>query len=256
MYTKSYKIGKATISVVTISFIIEEIKKCIQNKISCYICVSNMRTVTIANKDPHYLSVMENALMCIPDGMPLVWCGKAWGIKEVQRTCGPELFRTILKLNDNSFKHFFLGDTDETLSKLKEKSQKEFNCEISGMYSPPFLPIENYNIKDIANRINKSGANIVWCSIRAPKQDILAARLQPLLNPGIVIIGIGAAFRFLLGEYKQAPIWAQKTGLSGLFCLRNTSFFKELKWYIVHSSYLCYYLFSIWTNRMVTKTHL
>ena len=161
------------------------------------------RTVVMANKDDAYHEIMEKSLFNAPDGTPLVWCGKAWGINQIGRACGPYLFDDIIENNEPLFKHFFLGDTEETELKLKEKCEKEYGAKIVGMYSPPFLPLEKYDLKEIADLINRSGANIVWTSIRAPKQDFLNAKLIPYLNDGIVLIGVGAAFRYKLGELKS-----------------------------------------------------
>lgn len=94
--------------------------------------------------------------------------------------------------------------------------QKYSKAQIVGTYSPPFLPLEKYDLEDMARRINESGANVVWFSLRSPKQDYLAQRLQTFLQNKLCI-GVGAAFRFALGEYKHPNKTVQKLGLTGLF---------------------------------------
>ncbi|MBR3855883.1 MAG: WecB/TagA/CpsF family glycosyltransferase [Bacteroidaceae bacterium] len=64
---------------------------------------------------------MHNALMCLPDGMPLVWMARLWGLKDVGRSAGPDLFTTMLQDEKSHIKHFLLGDTDETPKAISEK---------------------------------------------------------------------------------------------------------------------------------------
>ena len=210
-----------------------------------YVCVSNMRTVVAANRDPAYLDVMEHSILNVPDGTPLVWCGKAWGLS-VERVVGLDLFTTLLK---DGVPQFFLGDTEETLEAVKEKAVLE-GCPVAGVYSPPFAPLEEYDLQGIAKRITDSGARIVWTSLRAPKQDFLAARLLPFVEDGVVFIGVGAAFRLYLGEYELDRGPLQKMGLGGLKMLRNTTVWKEMKWYVTHAWFLTGYLCSIIWKRL------
>lgn len=150
-----YRVGKAPILVTSQEDAANRVKNLIREGKKGYICISTMRTVVIANNEPKYMEVMEKSLFNTPDGTPLVWCGRAWGIKQVQRACGPHLFDDLLADNDPTLKHFLLGDTEETEMKLKEKCEKEYGTQIVGMYSPPFVPLEEYDIPEIAKMINE-----------------------------------------------------------------------------------------------------
>lgn len=241
-----YRVGRARISITTENKAIQQIKNTISAHIKGYVCISTLRTVVIANEDDKYQDVMENSQMNTPDGTPLVWCGHWWGLKEVQRACGPHIFPRMLKDKDANLKHFFLGDTDETLATLTKKATEEFGANVVGTYSPPFKPLEEYDIKGIAKRINDSGANIVWTSLRAPKQDFLNAMVTPYLNNGIVMVGVGAAFRSVIGGLRQPGGVLQKMGLAGLkFRRDNTSWWHLVKWYFKHAIYLMKYFLII-----------
>ena len=248
---ESYRIGKVPIHVTTIPDACARILKAIAGGEKGYVCVSNMRTVVAANRDPAYLDVMGHSLLNVPDGTPLVWCGKAWG-KPAKRVVGLDLFIALLT---SGVSQFFLGDTEETLAAVKEKATAE-GCVVAGMYSPPFTPLEEYDLQGIADRINGSGAQLVWTSLRAPKQDILASRLMPYLGDGIILVGIGAAFRLYLGEYQLDRGFLQKIGLGGLKMQRNSSVWKELKWYSSHGLFLLRSLITIWFTRMFKRNKL
>ena len=255
MKCADYRIGRVLIAITNYEKTIDFLHKTIQEGGKGYVCVSNMRTVTLANKDDKYFEVMKASLMNIPDGTPLVWCGHWWGISEVERVCGPRLFEKMLADKTHGFKHFFLGDTEDTLAALTKKATEDEGATIAGSYSPPFKPLEEYNLKGLAKMVNDCGANVVWTSLRAPKQDYLNQMLEPLLNDGIVMIGIGAGFRAYLGELKvKEGGRIQKLGLSGWTMLRdNTSVWKELMWYIRHTIVLTGYFIGIKWCRLTGK---
>jgi len=241
----TYRVGKAPVQVTSVGDARERILAAVAAGEKGYVCVSNMRTVVAANRDPEYLSVMEQSLLNVPDGMPLVWCGKAWGLP-AERVVGFDLFTSLLQAD---VPQFFLGDTPETLEALIEKASTG-GAEVAGAFSPPFVELDSFDLQDIADRINRSGAKIVWTSLRAPKQDFLASRLLPYVGDGVVFVGVGAAFRLYLGEYELDRGVLQKMGLGGLKMLRNTTVWKELKWYSVHGAYLIRFLAEILWKRL------
>lgn len=208
-----YRIGKVFGSVTTPKDALNTVKKAVVHGVADYICVASMRTIYVGYQNTEYAEVVNNALMCLPDGMPLVWVAKAWGMEMVERTSGPELFLGLLTDSQNSIKHFLLGDTDDTLEAIKKKYPDSI---IVGSYSPPFCKVEDFNYPEIARLINDSNADIVWIALQAPKQDFFSVKLLPLLNHALCI-GVGAAFRFSLGQYKMPPMIFQKLGLTGLF---------------------------------------
>lgn len=251
-----FRIGRVRISVTDEEGAIQTIKDAIHKKENGYVCVSTLHTVPQANKDDSYQQVMEKSLMNTPDGTPLVWCGHWWGLKEVKRACGPHIFPRLLKDKDLELRHFFLGDTVETLVALTRKATEEFGAQVVGSYSPPFAPLEDYDIEGIAKMINYSGATIVWTSLHAPKQDFLDAMLQPYLNEGIVCVGVGAAFRSVIGGLKQPDGKLQKIGLAGLkFKRANTSWWWMIKWYSTHAFLLMWYFVQIKWRKMMGKKY-
>lgn len=215
MITDKFKIGETYISIINprdAQSLIKDVSRAGRN---AYVCVSDPRTVDLATKDPKYREVMNNSLMNTPDGQPTIWAARLWGLKNVERTMGPLLFKDMLTNPGSGLKHFLLGDTEDTLSKICEKA-KESNALIAGVLSPPFCKLEEYDYEGIAKQINESGADIVWIAMRAPKQDYFAVNILPFLEKKICI-GVGAAFRFFIGEYKMAPPIIRKLGLMGLY---------------------------------------
>ena len=248
---ENYRVGKVYISRTTPQKTIAAITQAIEEGRNEYICVSNVRTTANANKKKNreYRNLMNNAFMCTPDGMPLVWMARLWGLKDVQRTVGPDIFTAMLNNKESGIKHFLLGDTEKTLAGMQEKHPEAL---IAGTYSPPFCDIDEYDYPAIARKINASGANIVWLSLRAPKQDFFATRLLPHLDKKICI-GVGAAFRFSLGQIKHPPKIFKKLGLTGIFWRKMN--LSKIGWYFHHFGLLCKWSCSILTSRIKGKKH-
>jgi len=254
-FCKRFKIGKTYISNTNPTDALKKIEKAVKNRQNTYICVSNPRTVVYANKHRAYFEVMNNSFMNIPDAEPIIWAARLWGLKQVKRTMGPLLFKDMLSNSKNGIKHFLIGDTQETLDKLTEKFKREYNSRIVGSISPPFVCLDDYNYKQYAEVINKSNADIVWIALRAPKQDFFAVRLMPYLDRKICI-GVGAAFRFNLGEYKMANPIVKKLGLMGLFWGKKSQKFFPFLWgYMKDNIPYIFLLLQIPFKRLIGKKY-
>lgn len=210
-----YKISNIRLNIISRQDLIRFLKENL-DRLNGYICVTNVRTAYLANKDESYADIQNNSLLTIPDGMPLVWIGKLKGHKTLERTAGPEIFQEVLGSGNKVFRHYLLGDTNEVLTALSNKCKEEYDADIVGVYSPPFLNVEEYDYKEIAKNINDSGANLVWIALGSPKQDIFASKLIPFLENKICM-NVGAAFRFVLGEYKMPPKIIQNAGFTGVY---------------------------------------
>lgn len=247
----SYRIGKTYISATTPADAQSRIEQAALSGQGGYVCVSNMRMVRYAGKNNGYANLMKQSLLNVPDGMPLVWCGRLWDYKNVSRVMGFELMDRVLRNGNNELKHFFLGDTQDVLDALVSKYRGDSNCNIVGAYSLPFADVDDFDYDGIAKMLVDSGANIIWTAMRSPKQDEFNQRLSTVL-PNVVCIGVGRAFRLALGEFKDVPKAAKKFGLSGIW-LRKTSLWNTLNWYFQSCFYLAYYFVQIIILRLIRR---
>ncbi|WP_200980048.1 WecB/TagA/CpsF family glycosyltransferase [Echinicola sp. 20G] len=216
MKRKKFKAGKLMISTRSK----EELSSWIcenAGKKNGYICVTNTRTAYLSSQDPTYCKIQNNALAIIPDGMPLVWLGKLAGVSHLERISGPELMESMMADEVSGIKHFLLGDTEGVLGLLVNKYVKAYpKTKIVGTYSPAFKDLEDYDYAAIGKMINESKCDIVWLALGSPKQDVFSSKLIEHTDHKI-IINVGAAFRYLLGEYKMPSASVQKLGLTGVF---------------------------------------
>lgn len=208
------------ISVLDCSETVMALRSFIDDGRKTYVCVTNVHTTVEGWKDPAFQAVTNGAALATADGVPLLWASKALKPAIHGRSSGPDILHLFLDADHGRrHRHFFFGSTPETLSKMVTNIGKLWpGTQIAGSFSPPFAPPSAETDRKHADLINKSGADIVWVGLGAPKQELWMARLRPFLEPA-VLVGVGAAFDFFAGTKPRAPIWMQKAGLEWLFRL-------------------------------------
>ncbi len=197
----------------TISYITEHLEELKGN----YICVSNVHTTVMAFRDEKYRRVQNRAAMALPDGQPLSIVSRRRGYRQAQRVPGPDLMPAILDLSqEKGYTHYFYGSTEQTLAKLEKVLLARYpKLRIAGMYAPPFRKLTQAEDEEAVRRINDSGADFIWVALGAPKQEKWMYGHRHKVNG--VMIGVGAAFDFLAGTTKRAPMWMQKLCMEWVF---------------------------------------
>jgi N-acetylglucosaminyldiphosphoundecaprenol N-acetyl-beta-D-mannosaminyltransferase len=90
--------------------------------------------------------------------------------------------------------------------------------EVAGTLCPPFRELTPAEDESVVRAINAARPHIVWVGLSTPKQEYwMASHLGLVEAPAM--IGVGAAFDFLAGTKRQAPVWMQRNGLEWLFRL-------------------------------------
>lgn len=186
---------------------------------SCYVCAANVHMVMEAYDSHSFKDVLDHADLVTPDGMPLVWGMRLFGVSNQTRVCGPELTLKICsKAASSGIIIGLYGSSAEVLESLKAKLLVRFPLlKIGYSYSPPFRPLTSSEDAQIVNDINNAGVRILFVGLGCPKQEAWMANHKGRINA--VMIGVGAAFDFHAGRIKQAPRIMQKLGLEWFFRL-------------------------------------
>jgi N-acetylglucosaminyldiphosphoundecaprenol N-acetyl-beta-D-mannosaminyltransferase len=185
-----------------------------------YVCVTSVHEIMVARDDPEFAMILSQADIVTPDGMPIVWALRSFGVSGQPRVYGPTLMLRICERAAHSGLRIFLyGGRKDTLPVLESRLCKQFpGLIIAGSYSPPFRPLTDAEEVEIVKRIQGSDADIVFVGIGAPKQERWMHQHLGCF-PGVTLIGVGAAFDFHAGRTRQAPAWMQHGGLEWLFRL-------------------------------------
>jgi N-acetylglucosaminyldiphosphoundecaprenol N-acetyl-beta-D-mannosaminyltransferase len=195
---------------------IDRIQAWARHNESRYVCLCNVHSVITATQDPEFQLCIQNADMATPDGAPVAWMLRRLGFAGQKRINGPDLMWHYCEKAAYTEEPIFLYGSDETtLAALKKCLTEAFpGLHIADSYAPPFRPLTPAEDTQIIERINASGAGVVWVSLGCPKQEKWMAEHRGKINA--VMIGVGAAFSFHAGLTQRAPLWMQRCGLEWL----------------------------------------
>lgn len=182
----------------------------------------NAYTLALTDRDPGYGDLLRAATVNFPDGKSVVWANRLAHRDldlPTNRVYGPDLFHDVLSLGrEAGLGHYLLGSTPDVLDALESRLRALYpGVRLAGTHSPPFRKLTAAERSHQADRIRSSGTHIVWVGLGTPKQDHEVAALAAELP--LVFVAVGAAFDFLAGTKRQAPLWMQRNGLEWTFRL-------------------------------------
>ncbi|MCR5789510.1 MAG: WecB/TagA/CpsF family glycosyltransferase [Lachnospiraceae bacterium] len=206
-----------------------------------YICFSNVHTTVTAKEDEAYRAVLNGSVFTFADGKPIVTCLRKKGFPGAERVAGPDFMTEVFVRSEGTgISHFFYGSTEETLKQLsKVLSSRYPGLSVAGMISPPFRPLSDEEDAAMVERINASGADLVWVGLGAPKQEKWMQAHQDKISG--VMLGVGAGFDFHAGTVRRAPLWMQKCGLEWFYRLLQDPG-RLFKRYLVTNTKFLYYM--------------
>lgn len=169
--------------------------------------------------DPKFAEMVNNADLITPDGMPLAKAMKLLYGFQQDRVAGMDILPDLLrKAEEENLGVFFYGGTDEMLQKTKTFVQLTYpKLKEQAYYSPPFRALTAEEEDSVIQRINDSGAHLVFVALGCPKQEKWMASMKGRINA--CMLGIGGALPVMIGMQKRAPMWMQKMSLEWLYRL-------------------------------------
>jgi len=161
----------------------------------------------------HFLSLKKrNFANFIGSLLAILFCPKKIRDPIPARITGTDLFPKILEIAAvQKKKVFLLGAADGVAAKLKTKFEFKIpDLKISGVFagSPA-----TENEKIICQKIDDSGAEILFVAFGAPQQEIWISRNLSKLKFVRFATGIGGAFDFHAGRISRAPRIFRELGL-------------------------------------------
>jgi N-acetylglucosaminyldiphosphoundecaprenol N-acetyl-beta-D-mannosaminyltransferase len=208
------------VSVLNLKTALDAIAGAIRARRKGYVCVTGVHGVIEAQDDENFRRILNQAFLCTPDGMPMVWMGKIRGHSEMRRVYGPDLMLDVCAWSEKkSCRHFFFGGAPRAAEQLRDRLIVRFpDLQVVGCHAPPFRPLEAAEKMQLQEVIRAARPDILWVGLSTPKQERFMAEFLPQLEVTLMI-GVGAAFDFHAGRVKQAPRWMQRSGLEWFYRL-------------------------------------
>ena len=182
-------------------------------------CVANVHVTMESYDSGEFRKVVNGADLVTPDGMPLVWALRLFGISGATQVRGPSLTLDIIeRAAAADVAVGFYGGTPEVVNLLVKACQARCpGLRIAYAHAPPFRVLSPEEDAKVVQEINASGAAILFVGLGCPKQERWMALHRGAVNA--VMLGVGAAFDFIAGVKPEAPTWMQHAGLEWVFRL-------------------------------------
>jgi len=185
-----------------------------------YVCVSNVHMCLETFDSEVFCAVVNQADLVIPDGKPLSIAQKLLGHKNAVQVRGQDIMNALCAASGEKQINigFYGGSSDAILELVKKNLFYKFpDIRITYNFSPPFRKLSEKEDAEVVEQINTARVDVLFVGIGCPKQEYWMVGHKDELN--CVMLGVGAAFDFIAGNKKHAPIWMQKIGLEWLFRL-------------------------------------
>jgi N-acetylglucosaminyldiphosphoundecaprenol N-acetyl-beta-D-mannosaminyltransferase len=196
------------------------IDRWIQRREPHYVCLAPVHNIMDCYRDPDLRRVFNASGLTVPDGMPLVWILRRKGFRHVGRVYGPDLMLALCEHSAaRGYRHFFYGGREGLPERLAAALRRRFpGLQVAGTISPPFRELTPAEDEADVERINAARPDVLWVGLGAPKQERWMGQHHGRVEVP-VMIGVGAAFDYLAGVKRQAPLCMQRSGLEWVFRL-------------------------------------
>ncbi|WP_044208203.1 WecB/TagA/CpsF family glycosyltransferase [Flammeovirga sp. OC4] len=164
----------------------------------------NPHSYITSKSDDDFYSALSNSNYLLPDGIGIVYAFKILFNKTIKKIAGADIHEYLLNYaNSNKLSIFYLGASEQTLEKIRQKIEIEYPNITFGCYSPPFKP--DFNFEDnrvMCNKINDFMPDILFIGMTAPKQEKWLNKNKNNINFNIATC-IGAVFDFYAGTVER-----------------------------------------------------
>lgn len=197
----------------------ETISRCVKQQKKGYVCIVDATVLALCQHDKDYMNIINAGSVNICDGSSIALLASKIYKQPYQQYTGSDIYHDYFT---TGLRQCFLGNTPEKMQKLKAKLIADGVDVSRCMFEPlPFLEVDDFDYVAIAGPINNFGADLIWVSLGAPKQEKFIHRLLPYLDRGICF-AIGASINFYVGDQvKRAPKWLRDIHLEWLFRLSS-----------------------------------
>jgi N-acetylglucosaminyldiphosphoundecaprenol N-acetyl-beta-D-mannosaminyltransferase len=187
--------------------------------VSKAVYIANVHMLVEGYKNAHFSDVLSQADLITPDGMPLVWMLQLQGVRRQERVAGLDVLLSLCeRASAEGVSVFFLGSQSLILEKMRVQLEKEFpNLLIAGMDPLPFSPLTPEEDEAIVQKLNQSGAGLLFLSLGCPKQEKWIAEHKEKVH--MVMLGLGGAFPVYAGIHRRAPHLVRLFGFEWLYRL-------------------------------------
>ncbi len=179
----------------------------------------NSEIIMAAYRDKAFCDILNSSDLLTADGIGVVYASKMLKKPISERAAGYDIACRVLDdIKDTDHKLYLFGGKPGVAEIAKEKLEEKYSgIKIAGTHDGYFKEDEE---AQIVEDINRSGADIVFVCLGAPKQEKWIAKYRDKLETRVAM-GIGGSLDVFAGTALRAPDFYCKHGLEWFYRLKK-----------------------------------
>jgi N-acetylglucosaminyldiphosphoundecaprenol N-acetyl-beta-D-mannosaminyltransferase len=174
----------------------------------------------VAVRDADYRSKLERFNVVAADGQPVRWAlNTLCGAQIASRVAGTDLMDRLCRVCARERVSIYIyGSTADTNQRLVQALERKYPAlSVAGHEPSLFRPLSEQEDSELVERVNSSGAGVLFLGLGCPLQESFASEYLGRL--AAVQVCVGAAFNIHAGDRSRAPRYMQASGLEWLYRL-------------------------------------
>ena len=200
---------------VTMAEALEKARTLLQNNETCYCVTPNAEIAYEAMKSPELTALLNDAALVLPDGAGVVLASKILGTPLKEKVAGVDFADRLMEIMaEEGYRLYLLGSKPGVAELAAEKMlEKHPGLTICGMADGYFKDEDA-----VVEKINASGADILFVCLGAPKQEYFMQKHRDALRVRMML-GLGGTLDSFAGTVKRAPKWMIRMNLEWFYRL-------------------------------------
>jgi exopolysaccharide biosynthesis WecB/TagA/CpsF family protein len=195
--------------------LVDEIERMVDAGGCHWIVTANVQHVSMAARDAAFRGTLCSADLVAADGAPICWLSGQRLAAPLERVTGADLVRPLARrCRDRGWRLLLVGGDEGVADEVRRRLEQEYpGLALCAPFAPRFPDgrLDGAHTDAAIERIRAEHPDVLLLALGTPKQELWIAHcLERLGVP--VSIGVGAAFDFLAGRQRRAPVWVQKAG--------------------------------------------
>ncbi|GAF75410.1 unnamed protein product, partial [marine sediment metagenome] len=176
-WSRRFDVFGVQVSAITFDAAESEILEAARRNIPAVVSHHDVRALIDASREADLRKAANSFQIIAPDGQPIRWAlNLLYGMRLRDPITGTELMRRLCaRAAREGISVYLYGSTPEVLASLQATLFEQCpGLKLAGTESPPFRALSPEEDRETVQRINQSGAGIVFLGLGYPKQDRFA----------------------------------------------------------------------------------
>jgi N-acetylglucosaminyldiphosphoundecaprenol N-acetyl-beta-D-mannosaminyltransferase len=167
-----FQIGAVRISDVDMESALDEMYRLVAAREGGYFAFTCAHGIVDSEKDVRLRAILNESRLTLPDGMPLVWLGRAKG-KAVRRVTAPDFFEAAMRdSRSRAIRHYFYGGSPATVERIATRARDLLGPgAVAGRMSPPMRPAGASEDIGVLEEIAAAKPDVIWVGLVCPSRS-------------------------------------------------------------------------------------